>query len=137
MKKKSQTDEATVQTTIRLPREMYEGLTKGGAQFGAEVRRHLEESMSLGRIDPKTRALMKLVAKIAQAIEADGRWHEDAYIFEIFKAGVLTLLSHYQPVGDPGLGNPATKYTMYIPDQHEPDMVGQIVAQTFLNLGGD
>jgi hypothetical protein len=92
------------QTSLRLPRELYERLSEAAAGndrgVGEEMRQRLEASFGPApEEDPKTRKLLAAIARVANGIRLDGIWHEDLRLFEAFKVAVLTLLSRFEPAG--------------------------------------
>jgi hypothetical protein len=80
----------TVQTSVRLPRELYDQLVQVAGERGTstEIRRRLEMSLSgeaPAEGDKKTRELLSDLARAARKIEdAYGPWHEDEFATEIF-----------------------------------------------------
>jgi hypothetical protein len=122
-------DKETV-VTLRLPRDLHDRLKKAGGARGltAQIRQRLERSFTPGPFDPKTGQLLAGVSYIANALALDGKWHEDPYLFQVLKAGVLTLLSRFEPVGDPAQRHPTSSYVMLSPEDGPPDTAGRMLA---------
>jgi len=98
-------DEMT-QSAVRLPQSLHERLKKAGGErgMGEEIRRRLEASFDAEKTpaNPKTRELLDAIFFSAEEMARDyGDWSEDAFAFEVFKACVNLLLTHYQPKGEP------------------------------------
>jgi hypothetical protein len=93
-----------VQTSMRLPRELFDQLTQVAGERGTstEIRRRLEASLSgeaPAEGDPKTRALLVDLARAARAVEdAYGPWHNDPYAREILRSLAAMLIGPVEPV---------------------------------------
>src|SRR5712671_3368256 len=73
-----------IQTSLRLPRTLYELLSKaaGDRGIGEEIRQRLQASFAPVRRDPKTAELATAVAQIASEASSYYRpWHEDPHTF--------------------------------------------------------
>jgi predicted DNA-binding protein len=137
MKKKPQTGEAVVQTSIRLPREMHDRLAKGDAQFGEEVRRRLEASFILERVDPKTRELLEAMVDFADNYTfhmVGVPWHKEPIVFEQFKEGLLEMLECLRSEGTRVLVKPAKGKVTW--EQTPPLGVGRTMARVVLHRRG-
>jgi hypothetical protein len=93
----------TAQTALRLPTDMLARLRETGPTrgLGEEIRRRLELSFAAEAGDAKTRQLRDALSAFASHPSIRALWHEDAYAFQMFKAGVNQLLQYFQPPGDP------------------------------------
>ena len=92
------------QTSLRLPRAMYDALTAAaeehGVSVGQEIRRRLESSFALG--EPETSELASAIAQAAHQIDrAYGRWRADPFAFAVLNAAINTLMAYYRPKGEP------------------------------------
>ena len=97
--------EMDIQTSLRLPRELYERLLQaaGDRGIGEEIRQRCQASFAPEPSDdPKTAELATAVAKLASEASSYYRpWHEDPHTFAIVKVGMDLLLACYRPKGDP------------------------------------
>ena len=72
--------------------------------MGEEIRRRLEASFEAEKAaaNPKTLELLEAISSFAEETARDyGSWSEDAFAFEVLKACVNMLWTHYQPKGEP------------------------------------
>jgi len=122
-------DKETV-VTLRLPRDLHDRLKKAGGARGltAQIRQRVERSFTPGPFDAKTGQLLAGVSHIADALALDGNWHEDPYLFQVLKAGVLALLSRFEPVGDPAKRHPTSSYVLFSPEDDPADTAGRMLA---------
>jgi hypothetical protein len=89
--------------TFRLPRELYERVKKaaGDRSVSEEMRRRLEASFDVSR-DPTTMKLTSAIRLVAQFLEAVyPAWHQDPFVFLIFKMAIDALLQEFKPEGEP------------------------------------
>lgn len=132
MPKKKRSEEM-IQTAIRLPRTMIERLKAAGGERGMneEVRQRLEESFAEPRMtvaDQTTEQLLGMIEQIAWTIAVDGQWHQNSNSFQVFKAAIEALLSHYHPKEPATL----TSGLMYGGPNESPTTVGKTLAATEL-----
>jgi hypothetical protein len=91
-----------VHTAVALPRDMLERLKReaeaAGRGLSTEIRLRLERP----KRDRETLELLDAIGLLAVYVEEDlaKKWHEHAYTFAAFTAGVNALLAYYQPEGD-------------------------------------
>jgi hypothetical protein len=90
--------EKDVQTSLRLPAAMYEGLSKAaterGTGIGEEIRARLEESFALEVREPEIRLFAEAIIQAARHIEPSyGSWCKDPFAFAVFKVAINTLLT--------------------------------------------
>src|SRR5207248_2832847 len=103
-----------MQTSLRLPRDLYERLSEAAAEndhgVGEEMRQRLTASLksapaAVGDEQPRDQLTLQFAeaSKVAAANLALvlGPWHKDPFAFAIFKVAVNTLLENFQPEGDP------------------------------------
>jgi hypothetical protein len=107
--------EKDVQTSLRLPAAMYEGLSKAaterGTGIGEEIRARLEESFALEVREPEIRQFAEAIIQAARHIEPSyGSWckdpfafavFKDPFAFAVFKVAINTLLTYFRPKGEP------------------------------------
>jgi hypothetical protein len=98
--------EKDVQTSLRLPAAMYEGLSKAaterGTGIGGEIRARLEESFALEVREPEIRQFAEAIIQAARHIEPSyGSWCKDPFAFAVFKVAINTLLTYFRPKGEP------------------------------------
>jgi hypothetical protein len=104
MKRKN--DDEMVQTAVRLPQSLHDRLKKAGGErgMGEEIRRRLEASFDAEKVpeNPKTLELIDTISFADEELIRDfGSWSEDPFAFEVLRACVNWVLSHYQPKGEP------------------------------------
>jgi len=138
MKKTRRTRETKqmVQTAIWLPREMHERLKKvrGDRAMAEEIRRRVQESFVAETHDEKTRDLLNGIENLATgAIAIDGAWHQDPYLFKVFRVGVDTLLTYFEPKMTPAAQAEAEKhFSVFNPDD-PPEIHGRLFAHSFIS----
>jgi hypothetical protein len=109
----SRKSEKDMQTSLRLPRALYEQLARAAAQngvgIGEEIRSRVELSFEMDDADPDVRQLAEMIVWVAEHQEAiAGAWRESTFSFETFKTAINTVLSYYAPKGETGnLGPPS------------------------------
>lgn len=91
----------TVQTAMRLPREMHERLKQSPDGVSEEIRRRLERTFDVeDKHDLETRQLaediMELALLIRQQAKAD--WHRHPDVHRALKAAIQTYLERHAPV---------------------------------------
>ena len=96
----------SMQTSVRLPRELHERLmaVAGNKGIGEEMRQRLEASFDpqQRRVDPKTAELLDGVANVARTIGSFyAPWHENPYALAAVRSAVETLLTALGPKGEP------------------------------------
>jgi len=124
-----------VQSAIRLPRSLHVLLKKAGGErgMGEEIRRRLEASFDAEKTptNPKTRELFDAISSIAEeTTRFYGSWSEDAFAFEVLKASLHLLLTHYQPKGD---GAPKPNPTKLADLFFDPDHSIADISRLFVN----
>jgi hypothetical protein len=114
-----------IQTSLRLPRELYERLSQaaGNRGIGEEIRQRLQRSFGDKLTDPKTRKLLSAINFVATSMTLDGNWHEDLNLFRVFKAALVALLSRFEPPGP----SPDARYETFDKDD-PPETVGRMYA---------
>lgn len=92
-------DDRGVQTSLRLPRGLYDRLAEaaGDRGLGAEIRRRLEGSLSRVEVDWRTQKLADAVALVAMQTG----WRNSRRGFAVFRAALGELLTHVQPPNEP------------------------------------
>src|SRR5205085_126952 len=135
--------EKDAQTSLRLPRAMYDALLKAaeerGRGIGEEVRLRLESSFALDLGKPDTREFAEAVMQAAQQIErAYGSWRTDPFAFAVFNGAVSTLLAYYRPKGDPvpPTPEPGSLADTFFGSDASPEAAGRAVAMAALAAGG-
>jgi hypothetical protein len=135
--------ENDMQTSLRLPRAMYEELAKAAAQHqvgvGEETRVRLDKSLSLGLDDSRAQHVMESITHAARQVErAYGSWYENPFAFEVFKAALSTLLIYFQPKGEvvPPTTNPNSFAETFFGSNPSPEAAGRAVAMAALAAGG-
>jgi hypothetical protein len=135
--------EKDAQTSLRLPRELYEQVSQaaGDHGIGEEIRQRLQRSFdqeAKGRepIDLKTRELASAIANVAAHASGYYRpWHGDAHTFEVVKAAIDRLLAYYQPKGEPvPYPNPDNIADLLWGPAHSSEEVGAAMASLVLAL---
>jgi hypothetical protein len=115
----------TVQTGLRLPREMYDRLKRSDLGVSAEIRRRLEHTFSEEVYDAKTRELAADVMWMADQIRRDTRieWHAHRKAHEAFTAAVMNWLEGLKPKEHE---SPAVE-ALFGPD--DPQTLGRSIAR--------
>jgi len=132
--------EMDIQTSLRLPRELYERLAQaaGDRGIGEEIRQRCQASFAPEPSDdPKTAELATAVAKLASEASSYYRpWHEDPHTYAIVKVGMGLLLAFYQPKGDPKpKPNPDNLADILWAPAHSPEEVARtLVASEIRHL---
>src|SRR5258708_7372821 len=103
---KKEKEDGMVQSAVRLPRSLHESLKKAGGDrgMGDEIRRRLEASFDAEKVpeNPNTRELINAISFSDEELVRDfGSWSKDRFAFEVLKATINMLLTHYQPKGEP------------------------------------
>jgi hypothetical protein len=134
--------EKDAQTSLRLPRAMYEALSKAAAEhghgIGEELRFRLESSFVLDLGKPDTREFAEAVMQAAHQIDrAYGSWRADPFAFAVFNAAVSTLLTYYRPKGDPvpPAPEPGSIAETFFGPNALPETAGRAVAMAALAAG--
>jgi hypothetical protein len=96
----------TVQTAMRLPREMHERLKQSPDGVSEEIRRRLERSFdSEDRYDPQTRDLGSDVMELAALLRDQAKlaWHQHPEVHAALAAAVSRYLDNFapKPEGEP------------------------------------
>ena len=92
-------EKGVMQTSLRLPRGLYDRLTEaaGDRGLGDEIRRRLQGSLSSVEVDWQTRKLADAIALVAMRTE----WRKSRRSFAVFRAALRELLAHVQPPNEP------------------------------------
>jgi hypothetical protein len=125
--------EAMRQTTLRLPTSLYEKLAAAGGEngIGEEVRRRLEMPVSS---NPATIRLHKIIEAVDAAVELDGRWDEDPFLFEVFMTALTTALDRIEkPAGDPKKRHDGSSYIILNPEHDDAKREGEKLASRALH----
>lgn len=127
-----------IQSAIRLPRNLHERLKKAGGErgMGEEVRRRLEASFDAEKApaNPKTHELLDAISSCAEETTSYyGGWWEDAFAFEVLKACVNMLLTHYQPKGEPvPKPNPDSAADMLFAPEHSLKIISGLLVSAWI-----
>jgi hypothetical protein len=126
-----------IQTALWLPRAMHEQLKKTGGDrgLGDEIRRRLQASFDEEQVDATTHELLDAIEQIERNLSLDEPWHTDRFTFEVFKAAINELLSHYQPSSEADAGTVSKLQTMYGPEE-KPETIGRILARIAIVASG-
>jgi hypothetical protein len=124
-----------VHTAVVLPRELLERLKKtaeaAGQGLSTEIRLMLQVADFLRTSqDRKTLRLLTGIRSLSEKLERNvGKgWHEDAYAYRAFSAGVLDYLARQKPSGE---GNKRPDTAPEAPDDDPPEAVGRTLARLF------
>jgi hypothetical protein len=93
----------TVQTAMRIPREMHERLKQSPAGVSEEIRRRLEESFAReDTYDEATRSLGEEVMELAVLIQQQAKtaWHGHIDVHAAVRAAIGNYLELTAPAGD-------------------------------------
>jgi hypothetical protein len=104
-----------VHTAIVLPQDLLEKLKADAAAMGHGLSTEIRQQL-VGRRDPETNNLLNAMDELAGHVarKVGMKWHQNAYAFAAYKAGVDELFARYHPEGDakappnrqgPGPGN--------------------------------
>jgi hypothetical protein len=95
----------TVQTAVRLPREMHDRLRESDLGVSEEIRRRVEQSFSWEGFDAPTRTLLMRIGRLVFLMppETGHTWHAHAGAHEVFRQTMGLLLARAKPPGDPVL----------------------------------
>jgi len=122
----------TVQTAVRLPREMHEKLKQSPVGVSEEIRQRLERSLNDDAIDPETRELAAAVINLAEKIRplAGSAWHQHRHVRAALTEAISTWMQGIQPdtIAD------ATHDLLGFWKADDPQTVGRTIArQELLN----
>lgn len=105
-------DEVMVQSSLRLPKELFDRLTAIGKQngggMGEEIRRRLEASFKQDAaiydakvgVDRPTQQLIDAVAFFADDTNSSyGAWSENPFAFDVMKECLVKAVDQYKPKG--------------------------------------
>jgi hypothetical protein len=130
-----------VHTAIMLPRDLLERIRKSAERahhgLSAEIRLVLQVHYLLTiPFDPKTSQLLDAIKTLSEKLDRDigTKWHENAYAWAAFKAGVEAFLARNRPDGDESV-RPGTPFAGEPNDP--PDVVGRTHARIIGNIGKD
>jgi hypothetical protein len=89
----------TIQTAVRLPREMYNRLKQGRLGVSGEIRERLTHSFDAQSYDFPTRSLAEALKWMANRIQQDTgiAWHADSRACEALIVAVQTYLASIPP----------------------------------------
>jgi hypothetical protein len=89
----------TVQTAVRLPRDMHERLSRSEAGVSEEIRRCVQRAFAVDEIDPVTRELLEGIINLAEIIRVDlgAEWHTSSGNHAAFAAAIAQRLHFYKP----------------------------------------
>jgi hypothetical protein len=95
----------TVQTAVRLPREMFDRLRQSERGVSEEIRERIGRTFKEDT-DPITQELIVGLLRLADAVRLDlgAAWHARKYPLEAFAAAVAQRLADYAATHDTGLG---------------------------------
>jgi hypothetical protein len=120
-----------VHTAVVLPRDMLERLKRdvGGSGRGlsTEIRRRLQASFGAEQqpSKPETDLLINLIKKIDQNLSLDASWSESALASEVFKWGVIDVISELTTQGsEPRPG------TIKLQSRYGSDVKAEIIGRT-------
>jgi hypothetical protein len=123
----------TVQTAVRLPREMHERLKQSPDGVSEEIRRRLERSFELDAFDPRTRDLVEAVAWMADQIERDtmSSWHQRPKAHETLVEALQTYLAKLKPAPSGGTPGVSDMWDSFIDD---PPTLGRAIARHYVRF---
>jgi hypothetical protein len=89
----------SIQTAVRIPREMHERLKKSELGVSEEIRRRVEQSFEADAYDRQTREFATVVQDAAREVEIElGRaWHQDGGAHRTYRRAILRVLSKWRP----------------------------------------
>ena len=89
----------TVQTAVRLPREMHERLKGSALGVSEEIRQRVARSFfEEDATDAPTRELAEDIVRMAADVRANGiEWHRHPKAHEAFTAAIVTWLEIIKP----------------------------------------
>ena len=135
--------ENDTQTSLRLPRVIYDALTKAaeehGLGIGEEIRLRLGSSLGTEPVEQETQALIDLLGTVAQNIEPTyGLWHESPFAFLVFKEALNTLLTYLKPKGEPvpPKPDPDSRAALFFGENASPETAGKALAMAALAAAG-
>lgn len=125
----------SMQMKFRLPGYLHKQIKDAGERNGwgdsEEIRRRLEHSFlaELRAGDDQTYRLLGAIEGVARNVEAPfGRWHENKFAFETFRAAILALIDLYRPAGDPVRPADNEIADMYLGESGTPETAGRMLA---------
>jgi hypothetical protein len=120
----------TVQTALRLPREMLDQLRKSRRPVSEEIRERLARSLFEDGRDPNTRQFAAEIVQIAEKVRRHFalEWHADMNAYEAFVAAVVDQMASHKPT-DVSLAVPALFGEGNLDDP--PAVVGRVIAREY------
>jgi hypothetical protein len=96
----------TVQTAVRLPREMLEKLRQSSDGVSEEIRTRLARTLEEDA-DPPTRALVVAIDKLAVLVrlQTGHDWYSHPAAHRVFKQMIVSRLVHLKPSGEAVFGS--------------------------------
>src|SRR5262245_17439496 len=125
-------DQSTIQTAVRLPRDVHERLKKSPAGVSEEIRQRLERTFAQDALDPVTRELLAAVLRLTGLISLDlgAAWHATPGANEALAAAVADLIAAYKPRGRAySRGGAVTNALGLTKPEDQPDVIGRTLAR--------
>jgi hypothetical protein len=136
-------DAKSMQMKFRLPDYLREQIEKtrerNGWSASEEIRVRLEHSFiaELQAGDDQTYRLLEAIKSVARNVEPPfGRWHENRFAFDTFRAGVLALIDLHRPAGTPIRPSDNQIADMYLGDDGTPETAGRVIAGSAATAAG-
>lgn len=125
----------TVQTAVRLPREMHERLKQCEHGVSEGIRRRLNRELLFeDALDRPLREFVDELVLLSVALESEvgSSWHSDSAAHAAFKSIVIALLDERKPPGAPVFKEaPRDVLGVRISKSDDPDTIGRALARRF------
>jgi hypothetical protein len=123
----------TVQTAVRLPRDMHERLKQSEAGVSEEIRRCVQRAFDMDALDPDTRELAADMLELAELVRFDvaGNWNSHPGAHAAFRAAVIALIDERKPKGAPIFGAARDLLGAGISKSDDPDTIGRALVRHY------
>src|SRR5260370_32099474 len=90
----------SIQTAVRLPKNVFERLKKSDLGVSGEIRARIERTFTEDEIDAPTLELRDFLVDIAAQLRDDygTDWHKAPRAYQAFVAAIIEQLRPYEPV---------------------------------------
>jgi hypothetical protein len=121
----------SVQTAVRLPRELLDRLRQSERGVSEEIRERLGRTFIEDALDPPLRALIDDIVELAELVRSDvaGNWHSDPGAHAVFRSAVLALTDERKPKGPPIFGAARDLLGAGISKSDDPDTIGRALVR--------